>query len=334
MDILKELEEQNFTGDELPEEEIKAAKTSNFAAGSWTAIKLIALGYYTDMYSVAGSQMRRIYIDLFSGSGLTKIRETGDLIPGSPIVALKSARKPFEKVYLSDNDPAKIRQLEEIIEIVRNEFDIETEEGNIHINCMDCSKAIEMIINDLEKELEQVQKNRQKPFMFLAFIDPTGFLPKWKDLIRLLNYQGDLIINFQTFLIPRQIPQKTSGLMEFIGPFPGSKLLKEKGPFPQGRCLQIAEELRELYKKQLGVFGRSWVVRKKTEHITVGKGEGYGGGYFYDLIFAARETSGGSKWFDSVLPGLKQKLEKETGTTMRWALDIVSGRRVTLDRWM
>ena len=102
----------------------------------------------------------------------------------------------------------------------------------------------------------------------------------------------------------------------------------------KGNYLMIAEELREIYKVQIANSGYPWIRRKKIEHIMIGKRTGRGGGYFYDLIFAARETKGGSPWFDSVLPRLKEGLERETASTVKVALDIVSGRATTIDKWM
>lgn len=45
------------------------------------------------------------YIDLFCGAGRAVVRETGEVIDGSPLVAFKTARDgkvPFSQIYIAD----------------------------------------------------------------------------------------------------------------------------------------------------------------------------------------------------------------------------------------
>lgn len=52
------------------------------------------------------------FIDLYCGSGRAIIRETGQVIDGSPLVAFKGARAGgvrFSEIHLGDSDPAKLQ---------------------------------------------------------------------------------------------------------------------------------------------------------------------------------------------------------------------------------
>lgn len=63
---------------------------------------------YTDTARAPAYRGGATYIDLFCGPGRAKVRETGFLIDGSPLVAVKSAlasQYPFSEVFVADLDP-------------------------------------------------------------------------------------------------------------------------------------------------------------------------------------------------------------------------------------
>lgn len=51
------------------------------------------------------------FIDLFSGPGVACVRSTGQVIPGSPLIALRHAAAPFSRLVFCDLDPENIRAL-------------------------------------------------------------------------------------------------------------------------------------------------------------------------------------------------------------------------------
>jgi three-Cys-motif partner protein len=58
-----------------------------------------------------GSSATATYIDLFSGTGRGHVRETGELIEGSPLVAFRSALdggQPFSEIHLGDVRPEAV----------------------------------------------------------------------------------------------------------------------------------------------------------------------------------------------------------------------------------
>jgi hypothetical protein len=61
--------------------------------GAYTGLKLAALNHAVGVFSrIGGAYMTRwkydgsVFIDLFAGCGVTKVRSTGDFLAGSPII--------------------------------------------------------------------------------------------------------------------------------------------------------------------------------------------------------------------------------------------------------
>jgi len=84
--------------------------------GPWAKEKHERLRKYVDITrAVRRKFLRRsgwaTYIDLFSGSGRSFIRDTNEKIDGSPLVAFKSARdggEPFSQIHIADLEEKKV----------------------------------------------------------------------------------------------------------------------------------------------------------------------------------------------------------------------------------
>lgn len=85
--------------------------------GGWTLEKHERLRKYIDASRGAGRKFippagtgGASYIDLYCGSGRAVIRDNGQIIDGSPLVAFKSAREsgtPFSEIHLADMGPER-----------------------------------------------------------------------------------------------------------------------------------------------------------------------------------------------------------------------------------
>src|SRR5262245_1805700 len=58
------------------------------------------------------------YIDLFAGAGLARIKDTGELIWGSPLIAAR-AKPPFDRLHLCEKKLAEFHALTERLRPVR-----------------------------------------------------------------------------------------------------------------------------------------------------------------------------------------------------------------------
>jgi len=122
----------------------------------------------------------RGFIDLFAGPGRVRIRETGELFDGSPLIALKHEAVPFTRVILSDLEPVNIAAL--------------------HYRTAQFGERVEIVSGDSNAMARELA-GRLPPGLNLALIDPFGLEPLRFETIRVLAEAGnkvDLFINFPT----------------------------------------------------------------------------------------------------------------------------------------
>jgi three-Cys-motif partner protein len=75
--------------------------------GPWAKEKLKILTDYVQITSSTRTKYRHCaFLDVFSGPGKSRIRDTSELIDGSPVAAYKQAQQnsPFSQIYISDAD--------------------------------------------------------------------------------------------------------------------------------------------------------------------------------------------------------------------------------------
>ena len=155
-------------------------KGKYYTPREWAVIKLVGLQYYLPIYTRIirknfPGQMR--YIDLLAGPGLCKIRRTGDIIAGSPLIAVNSKIKFDEYIFVekdAEGHDALINRLN-------------LSGVNYKPFRKDCNQCIDELLVDF-KEGDH----------YLAFIDNEGMNVSWKTVLKLLEKSGDLIINFQS----------------------------------------------------------------------------------------------------------------------------------------
>jgi three-Cys-motif partner protein len=80
--------------------------------GPWSEVKLAILREYAAPYSkiVSAKGFHHLYIDGFAGPGAHVSRETGELILGSPRIAL-AIEPPFKEYHFIDADRTRVEQL-------------------------------------------------------------------------------------------------------------------------------------------------------------------------------------------------------------------------------
>src|SRR5690242_16828689 len=85
--------------------------------GSWAPEKHLRLRKYVDITRAVRARFggNATYIDLYCGPGRARLRETGEVVDGSAIVAaIEAARKtPFRQVIVGDIDPLNVNACEE-----------------------------------------------------------------------------------------------------------------------------------------------------------------------------------------------------------------------------
>ena len=303
----RKLEQLVEKGEELS----KILPEAYYPARKWTPLKLILLMVYVSMYSKIMTSFREklhfpqkiFYVDPLAGAGINKIKDTDDFVAGSPIISVVFSSDSFDKYFFSESDSQRREALKARMEklLPQNKFCI----------CNDCN----VLLNHVAEYLFDIGANAH----YLLFVDCEGIEPHWRVMSKILSYPGDLIFVFQTVVVWEQIRRwrNYKGVTNFFGTKDWEKVKKK-------------EELVEIYKKQVSnVSTAKGSTRRLIDHVTI-KGDIKEGSFHYDVIFAARETKGGSPWFYNFMQ-YANKVVKQTGKSVERALNVMKGRDSQLD---
>lgn len=134
--------------------------------GYWSEIKLDIIREYWEAYSRIISAQKspsfyHVYIDAFAGAGLHISRTTGELVPGSPLNALK-IQPPFKEYHFIDLDCTKVESLQRIF----------VNRQNVHIYHGDCN---DILLKQIFPLVSYADYRRG-----LCFLDPYGLHLKWE----------------------------------------------------------------------------------------------------------------------------------------------------------
>ena len=278
-------------------------------ARKWTPLKLILLMMYVDIYTKIMSKQRQkyqkmFYIDPLAGSGINKIKDTGDFLAGSPIISIVFARPLFDKYLFAEIDKKYRQALKERLKHLLSQ-----ERFEVH---KDCNELLNKVANDIENSKESVH--------YLLFIDCEGMEVHWKSMQKILSYPGDVIFVFQT-----------NEVWETIHRWRKHKTADSFFGNNDWRNATTPEDLLELYKNRIReVKTIEGYHRELIDDITIkgGRGPGF---FHYNVIFATKKTRGGSPWYLKFIEYAKKKIEKYTGDAIKIALDIINGRSQQLD---
>ena len=152
-------------------------------AGSWAADKLDYLARYINVFetSMRNKWKVRYYIDLLSGPGKNRVRESGEVLLGSPLIAL-TTQHPFTHYIFVDNSPENTAAL-------RERCSVSPYADRVTILTGDCNTLVDQIV----AQIQPVQWQS----LNLAFLDPAGMELQWSTVEKLARLpRMDLIINY------------------------------------------------------------------------------------------------------------------------------------------
>jgi len=298
---------------EKGEELSKIYPEAYYPARKWTPLKLILLMVYVSMYSKIMLNYKEkyhfpqkiFYVDPLAGAGINKVKDTKDFVAGSPIISVIFSSDAFDKYFLAESNTQRRKALKaRIVKLLpERKFRISRE-------CNQLLNGVARYFSNLEEETH-----------YLLFVDCEGIEPRWENMANILSYPGDLIFVFQTVTVWEQIRRwkNFSGVTEFIGTEDWGKARKK-------------EDLVEIYKKQVSSVFTAKGSRRLIDHVPI-KGDIREGSFHYDMIFATRETKGGSPWFHNFMQ-YANKIVKQTGKAVERALNVMKGRETQLDWFM
>jgi three-Cys-motif partner protein len=84
--------------------------------GSWTEDKFDLIRLYCQIFSSAmKNKWKRVYVDLYAGSGLCRIKNRDQVLLGSPLIAL-SVDAPFDRYIFCESEPERFSALKTRVE--------------------------------------------------------------------------------------------------------------------------------------------------------------------------------------------------------------------------
>jgi three-Cys-motif partner protein len=252
-------------------------------AGHWTRDKLYFWKRYIDITTAAMHGHRAfpgglVYVDLFAGAGVCTLRDSGERIPGSAIIAV-SAQKPFARILVCEKDP-------ELAEACRTRLARTLVAQRCHVFTGDCNCLIGQIVEKIPDDS-----------LTLAFIDPKGLDAKFETIATLSrDRRVDFVVLFaDAYDINRNAhyyywDNSNSKLDQVLGP--DSDWRAQIDNLANQSSVNLRKKFADIYKDQLR---RHLGYSAFHEKVICD-----GGMPLYRLIYASRHSLGLKFWEEAV----------------------------------
>jgi len=150
--------------------------------GAWAEDKYTLVGLYDRLFSTGMKKKwpTRVYIDLYSGPGFVRVRGTGRMLMGSPLLAL-GVPDPFDKYIFCERDPELLGALQARVSRYSPTADSTFIGG-------DCNEKIDEICASIPKP------SHGRGVLTFCFVDPFDISIKFTTLKRLSSYFIDFLI--------------------------------------------------------------------------------------------------------------------------------------------
>lgn len=166
--------------------------------GIWSEVKLAIIKEYAAAYSRILNATRResirslqwLYIDAFAGPGFHLSKATGELVDGSPLIALKTT-PPFSEYHFIDSDPRRAKQLKGMA----------GERTDVHVYSEDCNDIL------LQKIFPRAQYSDYR--RALCLLDPYNIDLRW-EVIETSGQMGsvEVFLNFMIMDVNRNAARR------------------------------------------------------------------------------------------------------------------------------
>lgn len=169
--------------------------------GIWSEVKLAIIREYASAYArvLEGTRresiprLRWLYIDAYAGPGVHLSKATGEVVDGSPLIALKTI-PAFSEYHFIDADPKRAEQLRRIA----------GDRKDVFIYSADCNEIL------LDKVFPRARYSDYR--RALCLLDPYNINLKW-EVIEAAGRMGsvEVFLNFMIMDINRNVLRKDRG---------------------------------------------------------------------------------------------------------------------------
>jgi three-Cys-motif partner protein len=232
--------------------------------GPWTKEKLRILAQYLPVYLQATTKaVERIYVDGFAGPGTNRIESTGEIVEGSPLIALgarSTNRTAFDRLFYIERDRKTASELREAL------------------SSRDSTGRAKVIEGDVNVELPKLVRELPKRSPTFVFLDTEGIEPRWETLSAIAPWQTELLINFPLGMAINRNPNSRK-VMDYFG-------TDEWRPIWQSAETGRLRRLLDFYKGRLRDLG--WRYTTDIDPLITATG----GQQLYYLIFVSKIEPG------------------------------------------
>ncbi len=256
--------------------------------GAWAAEKLDYLCRYLNLFT--NSMYMKLwrglhYIDLFSGPGKCQIRNSNQVLLGSPLLAL-TLPHPFSRYYFVDAEHSAINAL-------KTRCDSFIHSTNISYQIGDSNQVVTDVVNQIE-EIDRQYIRGKWPSLNLAFLDPEGFELDWRTVALLGKIQRmDLIIYYPQMGLTREIKKdfQNPAHTKIDAFFGGTEWRDIYQKYQMGKIHSIHRSLMDLYEGKLKSLGYEEIRENEPLMRNTGRNAP-----LYRLIFASKHPLGNRFW--------------------------------------
>lgn len=231
---------------EVTEEFSVAAKGDGLfveEVGSWAEDKYRLVALYDSLFATGMKHKwdARVYIDLYSGPGLVRVRDSQRLLWGSPLLALMT-RNPFDKYIFCESDPESMGALKRRVQELFPKAAVSFVQG-------DCNLLVEEICNHIPKA------SKSHRVLSFCFVDPYDLSIKFSTVRRIADYYVDFLFLLALYMdANRNEANYADPRNQKIDEFLGRSDWRERWLNHQGRVI-FPQFLAEVYARQMETLG-------------------------------------------------------------------------------
>lgn len=224
--------------------------------GAWAEEKYRIVGLYDQLFSTGMKKKWdcRVYIDLYSGAGHARIKGTGKIIAGSPLIAL-SVPNAFDKYILCEKKPKLMRALKQRISKKFPMADVAYVPG-------DCNEKVQEILAYIPAH------SKEKTVLSFCFIDPFDIGIEFEMIRTLASKIMDFLIVLAVGMdATRNEARYTDANNTQIDKFLGDEAWRESWKQAQRTKIPFRHFLAQEYANQMAGLGYVKVAVAKMKEV-------------------------------------------------------------------
>lgn len=207
--------------------------------GQWSIDKLLFLERYLPFFIKATQKaLHRYYIDGFAGRGEWIHKNTGEIVPGSAVIALKHAEF-FTHLFFIEFDSVRASYLKNLVKE------------------MNLDSKVTILVGDCNKEIKEITRKIHLRAPTFVFLDPSGDQLYWNTIEHLSTWKTELFILYPyNMTIARYLPLN-GNQEDWVNPrldslFGTNEWLEI---YKANRRLYLESKLLKLYTDRLRLLG-------------------------------------------------------------------------------